>query len=112
MNKPLDMEIDVQTVHQMRQQGDAFLLLDCREQEEFDIASISGATLIPMGQLGERLEELSAHREAPIVVHCHHGGRSLHVARLLRQAGFAQAQSMAGGIDAWSETIDSSVPRY
>jgi rhodanese-related sulfurtransferase len=55
---------------------------------------------------------LAAHRDRRIVVHCHHGGRSLRVANWLRGQGFEQAQSMAGGIDAWSTEIDPAVPRY
>ena len=88
------------------------LLLDCRTPEEHATARIAGAVLISMQELPTRLAEIEAWRDAPIVVHCHHGMRSLRVARWLREQGFAQAQSMAGGIDAWSETIDPTVPRY
>ena len=112
MSDSLDLEIDVQGVDQLRQQDQPHFLLDCREPTEYDTASIEGAVLIPMGELGERLDELAPYRDSLIIVHCHHGGRSLHVARALRQAGFAKSQSMAGGIDAWSQEIDPSIPRY
>ncbi|HQU46751.1 MAG TPA: rhodanese-like domain-containing protein, partial [Pirellulales bacterium] len=60
----------------------------------------------------QRVSELEPHRGRAIVVHCHHGGRSLRVAQWLRQQGFAAAQSMSGGIDAWAAEIDPDVPRY
>lgn len=88
------------------------LLLDCREPDEHAIARIDGARLIPMREIPERLSELEPWREKPIVVHCHHGGRSLRVARWLRSQGYAGAQNMAGGIDAWSLEIDPATPRY
>ena len=71
----------------------AFVLLWCRDEPE-------------------RVGEIEMHRDRLIVIHCHHGGRSLRVARWLRENGFQHAQSMAGGIDEWSQEIDSSVPRY
>ena len=90
----------------------AWLLLDCRTPEEHATASIAGATLIPMQEIPQRVAELEAWRTQPIVVHCHHGMRSLQVVQWLRKQGFAQAQSMSGGIDAWSKEIDPSVGQY
>lgn len=80
------------------------LLLDCRESEEDAIARIDGARLIPMGEIPLRLEELEPWRDKPIIVHCHHGVRSLRVANFLRAKGFAQACSMRGGIEASRST--------
>jgi rhodanese-related sulfurtransferase len=108
----LPLEIDVAAVKQLRECGEPFLLLDIRNPDEFATASIPGATLIPMGELQARLSELEPHKQERIVVHCHHGGRSLRVTHFLRQQGFPQVQNMAGGIDAWSLQVDSSVPRY
>jgi adenylyltransferase/sulfurtransferase len=88
------------------------LLLDCRTAEEHAIARIEGALLIPMQEIAERLAEFEAWRDKPIIVHCHHGVRSLRVTHFLRDKGFSQAQSMKGGIDAWSVEVDPSVPRY
>ena len=65
-----------------------------------------------MNELVARVSELAKYRDHRLVVHCHLGVRSLQVAHWLRQSGFAQAQSMAGGIDAWSLEIDPSIPRY
>jgi rhodanese-related sulfurtransferase len=107
----LPLEIDVHAVAALRAGGAPFLLLDCREPEEYATARITGAVLMPMGEIPERVDLLAAHREGRIIVHCHHGVRSLHVARWLRARGFA-AQSMAGGIDAWSLGIDPTTPRY
>lgn len=88
------------------------LLLDCREPDEFAITRIDGARLIPMGEIPLRLADLEPWRDKPIIVHCHHGARSLRVARFLREKGFSQACSMRGGIEAWSLEIDPNVPRY
>jgi rhodanese-related sulfurtransferase len=108
----LPLELDVEDVQALRAAGTPFLLLDCREPDEHATASLPGALLIPMREIAERLAVLEPHRDGRIVVHCHHGGRSLRVTQFLRQRGFAQAQNMAGGIDAWSLRIDPTVPRY
>jgi rhodanese-related sulfurtransferase len=91
---------------------DTALLLDCRTPEEYSIAKIDGAVLIPMQEIAERLAELEPWRDKPIIVHCHHGVRSLRVTHWLREKGFHLAQSMTGGIEAWSLEVDPSVPRY
>jgi len=106
------IEIDVDGVVGLQSAGESFLFLDCREQSEYETACIPGTLLLPMSEIQERLGELTSHREERVVVHCHHGGRSLRVARWLRGQGFHQAQSLAGGIDAWSERVDDSIPRY
>ncbi len=108
----LPWEVDVATVAQMQAAQADFLLLDCREPGEYETAKIGGAVLVPMSSITQKVGELEPHRNRRIVVHCHHGGRSLRVARWLRDQGFSQAQSMAGGIDAWSLQIDTAVPRY
>ena len=91
---------------------DARLLLDCRTPEEYATAKIAGSLLLPMQEITERLAEIAAWRGKPIIVHCHHGMRSLRVAKWLREQGFTLAQSMQGGIDAWSTDVDPAVPRY
>uniref|UniRef100_A0A7C4LKP9 Rhodanese n=1 Tax=Schlesneria paludicola TaxID=360056 RepID=A0A7C4LKP9_9PLAN len=106
------LEVTCQAVRQKLDAGDSFLFLDCREPDEHATACIGGAVLLPLSQLADRLSELEPYKESEIVVHCHHGGRSLRVARWLRQQGFARVSSMAGGIDAWSQQIDPTVPRY
>ena len=88
------------------------LLLDCREPDEHALARIEGAMLIPMKEIPERLAELEPWRDGSIIVHCHHGMRSLRVVGFLRERGFPRARSMRGGIDAWSVEVDPTVPRY
>ena len=90
--------------------GEAIQLLDVREVWEHEIARLEGATLIPLGELTERVGELDP--EAPLVVYCHHGMRSYQAVVWLRQSGFPRAQNLAGGIDRWSQVIDPMVVRY
>src|SRR6266699_3575994 len=102
------LEIDVRSVKQMLDGGEKFVLLDCREPSEVATARIDGSMHIPMKDIPARMAELEPQKACRIVVHCHHGGRSLRVAQFLRQQGFDKAQNMAGGIDAWSQEIDPS----
>jgi adenylyltransferase/sulfurtransferase len=101
------------SVHDVKRKIDAhepFELIDVREPFEYEIARIDGAKLIPLGEIAERVNELQ--RERPIVVHCHSGRRSAEAVRLLQQRGFANVYNLEGGIDAWSDQIDSNVPKY
>jgi rhodanese-related sulfurtransferase len=106
------LETDCRTVSQKLSAGGNFVLVDCREQEEFDTVRIPEARLLPMSQLADRVDELAPYRDFELAIHCHHGGRSLRVAKWLREQGFSKAQSMAGGIDQWAVEIDPSLPRY
>jgi rhodanese-related sulfurtransferase len=108
----LPLEINCQAFNQLRLAANDAVLVDCREQDEYDLVRIDGATLLPMSQIQARLEEIRPHLHRRVVVHCHHGGRSLQVATWLRQQGFSQAQSLTGGIDQWAAEIDPSLPRY
>src|SRR5262245_13813449 len=107
----LPLEIDVSSVKQMLKGGEKFTLLDVREPHEIATAAIAGSVRIPMRQVPARLAELG-DRAGRIVVHCHHGGRSLRVTQYLRQQGYSEGQNMSGGIDAWSLEVDPAVPRY
>jgi len=112
---PVPLEIDVHTAAAaIAATGSSPrpLLLDCRTAEEFALARIDGAVLIPTQEIPQRLGELESHRDRLLIVHCHHGMRSLRVAGWLREQGFSQATSMAGGIESWSTAIDPRVPRY
>ena len=109
-NVPL--EVDVLTVKQLLASYADFTLLDCREPSEYDAAHITGARLIPMREIPGKLAELEPLKDSRIVVHCHHGGRSLRVTHWLREQGFPNVQNMTGGIDAWSQIVDPQVPRY
>lgn len=112
MPDSVPMEVDCRTVKAKLDAGEAFLFLDCREPGEYETAKIAGTKLVPMSQLVDRVAELADSKNETVIVHCHHGGRSLRVASYLRQQGFSKAQSMAGGIDQWAVEIDPQVPRY
>ena len=107
----MDYEISPEDVRQMLQTGEPFTLVDVREPWEYETARIGGATLIPMGDVPSRANQ-ELDPEKHIIVYCHHGVRSMNVTAWLRQQGFEKAQSMAGGIDAWSRRVDTKVPLY
>lgn len=111
---PADEENDVPTitVSQLKERidkGDKPFILDVREPFEHEIANIDG-TLIPLGDLQERLGELDANQE--MIVHCKMGGRSAKAVELLQQHGFKYVKNLEGGINAWREEIDSDLPEY
>jgi rhodanese-related sulfurtransferase len=107
----MDLEITVDQLKALLATEHPPLLLDVREPWEHATAHIEPSTLIPMNDIpGRAHQELD--EEAHLLVLCHHGMRSLSVAAWLRQQGFDKAQSVSGGIDAWSRTIDPTVPRY
>ena len=85
-------------------------ILDVREHDEVEIARIEGVPVIPLSELAKRFVELDPNQT--IYIHCKMGGRSLKAVELLRQQGFKYCKSVAGGINAWSDEIDSSIPRY
>jgi rhodanese-related sulfurtransferase len=109
--KTMDYEITAEQVKAKLDSGDDFLLLDVREPWEFETARIDGARLMPMGDIPSRAHQELDPEDAIIVV-CHHGVRSMNVTAWLRQQGFEKAQSMRGGIDAWSRSVDPKVPVY
>jgi rhodanese-related sulfurtransferase len=107
----VDYEITPEEVKAKLDRGDEFTLIDVREPWEFERAYIDGVKLMPMGDVPSRAhQELDS--EEHVVVICHHGVRSMNVTAWLRQQGFEKAQSMRGGIDAWSRNVDSQVPTY
>ena len=112
MTDQAPLEVDCQTTRAKQTAGESFVFLDCREQDEFDAVRIEGTVLIPMSQLQDRVSELDGKQDEEIIVHCHHGGRSLRVAQWLRQQGFSKAASMAGGIDVWAVEIEPGMARY
>lgn len=87
-------------------------LLDVRQPEEHNLAALPHSRLIPLGELGERTDELADWHNSEIVVYCHHGMRSQHAIALLQKAGFSSLLNLRGGIDRWSMEIDPSLPRY
>ena len=112
----MDYEITPEEVRIKLDHGGQFTLLDVREPWEFEAAHIetkdgAGAKLMPMADVPSRAHQ-ELDPEDHIVVVCHHGVRSLNVTAWLRQQGFEKAQSMRGGIDAWSRQVDATVPTY
>ncbi|MBD3669292.1 MAG: sulfurtransferase [Gammaproteobacteria bacterium] len=100
----------VKQLHDYLQQEASPLLLDVREPWEYEICHLDGSTLIPMGSLHQRLDELD--REQEIVVICHHGVRSLQVCYYLASAGFSNLINLSGGIDAWANELDPDMATY
>jgi rhodanese-related sulfurtransferase len=102
--------IDVSELADWRQSGAAHVLLDVREPWEIDVAGLPGALAIPMQEIPNRLAEIP--KSGPLVVMCHHGGRSQQVTNWLRAQGYDNALNLTGGIDAWSREVDGATPRY
>ena len=102
-------EITPAATAELLESGADFTLLDVREPWEAEIAALPGSVLIPLGEISDRLGELDASK--PVIAYCHGGVRSMHAAKKLQEAGL-QVRSMAGGIDGWSRTVDTDVPRY
>jgi adenylyltransferase/sulfurtransferase len=105
-----DFEMTVDELKRRLDDGQEMIILDVRTQQEYSIARLDGAVLIPLHELQDRLGELDP--ADTIVAHCHHGMRSARAVQFLRQMGFKRAINLAGGIDAWSQEVDPKVPRY
>ena len=105
-----DGEVTVAELKERIDRGDDFLLLDVRENREFEICRIPGSRLIPLGELSTRLAELEGAED--LVVHCKSGVRSGKAVALLREAGYGGARNLEGGILAWIDQIDPRLPKY
>ncbi len=106
---PLEISVE-ETRDLLASASDTVQLIDVREPYEHEIARIEGSRLIPMRQIPEHLSTLP--KEKYLLIHCHHGGRSLRVTEFLRSRGYERVTNVAGGIHAWSQRIDSAVPQY
>lgn len=100
--------VDVEEAARRFGSGEA-TLLDVREPSELAIAAVEGALHVPMRQVPARLQDIPKDR--PVLVLCHHGGRSQVVADWLAAKGY-RAENVAGGIDAWSDAVDPTIPQY
>jgi molybdopterin/thiamine biosynthesis adenylyltransferase/rhodanese-related sulfurtransferase len=103
-------EIDVQTLKEWMDAKKKFVLVDVREPNEWEIAHIEGAKLIPLGQVASRVNELDSADE--IVLQCHHGSRSARAQAALAKFGFKKTYNLMGGIDAWATEVEPGMPRY
>ncbi len=104
-------QISVETLKKKIDAKEDFFLLDVREPHEVPIASL-GAPLIPVGELEKRIGELAAQKDREIVIHCRSGARSQKAALILKNAGFKYVENLAGGILAWADKIDPTMPKY
>jgi adenylyltransferase/sulfurtransferase len=108
--EPVSGDIEATEVKAKQDRGDDFVLVDVREPHEYQIARIPGSKLIPLGELPKRLNELDPNTD--IVAHCKSGMRSAKAVDLLKQNGYKRVRNMKGGILAWSDKVDPSVPKY
>ncbi len=112
---PADLEISVEDASSLLASGarpEGLRVIDCREEDEYLICRIEGAELVPLSRFAEEATGKLGDTEAPYLVYCHHGMRSLRATQFLRRQGFERVWSLAGGINAWSDRIDPTVPRY
>jgi adenylyltransferase/sulfurtransferase len=108
------MHPDEVTVHELKRALDdpklGIQVLDVREPHEYQIAHIEGVRLVPLSTLAQQIAQLSPDQS--YYIHCHSGGRSLKAVQFLRERGFKHLKSVKGGITAWSDEIDPTVPKY
>ena len=108
-----DWEVTPREVKAMQDRGEPFVLIDCREPHEWDITHLVGRDkLFPRDQWGQVGAKLRGHENDKVVVHCRSGARSLQVAQILRQGGFKDVKSMAGGILLWNKDVNPGGPQY
>jgi rhodanese-related sulfurtransferase len=105
-----DLQITPKEVQERLERGEKLVLVDVREQWEYELCRIAGAKLIPLKTLPANVAALEEAEE--VICYCHHGMRSLDAAAWLRGQEIAGAKSLAGGIERWSREVDVSVPRY
>lgn len=106
-----EFEISAEAVREKQRENESLTLLDIRRPRERKAAALPDDLWIEMPDLPDRIEDLEA-AERPIVVYCHHGMRSMKITRYLRDRGFEDVYSLAGGIDYWARRIDESMERY
>ncbi len=108
-NYPLELSV-AESKHLLDTEPDQVLLVDVREPDEFEICRIPGAEPIPMRQIPGHISTLP--KDKHLLIHCHHGSRSLLVTQYLRANGFTAVTNVAGGIDAWALAFDPAMRRY
>lgn len=106
---PLELSVE-ETCRLLKDKPGDVVLIDVREPDEVARCRIAGTEHIPMRQIPERVGALP--KDKHLLIHCHHGGRSLRVTQFLRANGYDAVSNVSGGIDAWSLAIDPTVPRY
>ena len=104
-------QVSVEELKRKRDAGENFFLLDVREPHEVPIANL-GAPLIPVGELEKRIGEIASHKDDEVILHCRSGSRSQKAALILKNAGFTNVSNLAGGVLAWADKIDPTMPKY
>jgi adenylyltransferase/sulfurtransferase len=107
-----DWEVTPREVKAKLDKGEKFVFVDCRNPNEYEITKIEGAKLMPLPAIAQHFAELKPHANEEVIVHCRTGGRSLQFAQILRQQGFKNVKSMAGGILLWNKDINPGGPQY
>jgi adenylyltransferase/sulfurtransferase len=105
-------QLSVRQLREMQARGEPVYLVDVRQPWEHELCHLDGDLLVPLDELAERADEIQPPADALVVAYCHHGIRSLSAAAILERLGHARVASLAGGIDAWSQLVDPTVPRY
>lgn len=104
-------EITVEVLKEKLDGKEKIVLVDCREQDEYDFCRIEGSVFIPLSEFEDRAEN-ELDQDAEIFIHCHHGGRSLKACLFLEELGYENVSNVVGGIEQWSLRVDPKVPRY
>jgi adenylyltransferase/sulfurtransferase len=107
-----DWEVTPREVKSLLDEHKPFVFIDCRLPNEFAITKIDGTKLIPLQEIAQRFGELKSHENEKVIVHCKSGARSMKFTQMLRQNGFKDAKSMAGGILLWNKDINPGGPQY
>ena len=108
---PLEISVG-ETRRLLTAEAETLRLVDVRDPDEYAHCRLPHSELIPLMTLPSEAAAKLPAKDAPIILYCHHGMRSARAAEILRQLGYTNARSMAGGIDLWSAEIDPAVPRY
>lgn len=108
----MNLQISPLELAEQMRAGQSPHLLDVRQEEENQFVALPNSTLIPLGDLVARVDEIENWKDEEIVVYCHHGIRSLNAIGQLRHMGFTKLRNLAGGIDRWSTDVDPKLPRY
>ena len=104
-------EITVEELNKRLKNGENLFILDVREPHEFELVNLKG-TLIPLGQLPDRLDEIELVKNQEVIVHCRSGVRSADACKIMMAAGFKNPRNLAGGIIRWAKEIDPTMPVY
>ena len=107
-----EWEVTPREVKSLLDKKEKFFFVDCRNPNEYEITKIDGAKLMPLPKIQDFGDELKEHKDEKVIVHCRSGARSMQFVQILRQNGFKDAKSMAGGILLWNKDVNPGGPQY